>query len=661
MYTWGSNQHGQLGYTLDVNTNKDNVQRVPRKIIAPLKRVDIIGIAASAYHSICFSAEDLYTWGLNRGQLGYPSADDGPIQTVPKKVATLPAPVEMVTAIDNATICLLKNKAVFVFANGGYFRVYFPLDLFADNMARVSMSSVFRPRQMYAPNLITKVTSGGTTVCAVSSMGDVFSFTIPENSNLKPHDLAKSTKAQRIWSLRRRHMAVRDVAVGQEGTVIISTESGSVWTRVRRSTPKVSQREGPKEYKFARVGFLTRIVAVRANSAGAYAAIRNDVELQSMDIEEEGLERDLIMAIPLGEVVDEVIGDSGDQAEPVGSSVASDQCEEEVLKPWSEIFAEMPPPPESCDAALVVRDGHRIYLHKAILACRSTAFQEFLRNPNSTEFIVTMEDNIFEISLPEVGLVAAAQLVHFLYTDKFLDLPEYLDKHKPERLEMILHLRYLATKFQLKQLSDNLTSSWYLILEPRQKLLHNDLRELQSLPHSISAPDAVLALADREVPCHSFILAARCPFFEAMLSGARMGGGWTAHRRKEALAEGSSEFRIQLPHFSYNVISIVLEHIYCDAGIEVFDKVRKENVDAFLEFVIEVMAVANELLLERLKDVCQSVLARFVTLRNVATILEEADTYAAEQLKDACLNYCAINAEAILENRSVPLSIVSNM
>ena len=40
-----------------------------------------------------------------------------------------------------------------------------------------------------------------------------------------------------------------------------------------------------------------------------------------------------------------------------------------------------------------------------------------------------------------------------------------------------------------------------------------------------------------------------------------------------------------------------------------------------------------------------------VTLRNVATILEEADTYAAEQLKDACLDYCAINVEALLENR----------
>jgi inhibitor of Bruton tyrosine kinase len=129
VFTWGSNQHGQLGYSLDLLIHKDNVQKVPRKIISTLKRIDVLGIAASSIHSVCFSVEDLYTWGLDRGQLGYSSGDDGPIQYTPKKVATLPSPVEMVTAIDNATICLLKNKVVLIFANGGYFRVkYSPFD-----------------------------------------------------------------------------------------------------------------------------------------------------------------------------------------------------------------------------------------------------------------------------------------------------------------------------------------------------------------------------------------------------------------------------------------------------------------------------------------------------------------------------------------------------
>lgn len=49
-----------------------------------------------------------------------------------------------------------------------------------------------------------------------------------------------------------------------------------------------------------------------------------------------------------------------------------------------------------------------------------------------------------------------------------------------------------------------------------------------------------------------------------------------------------------------------------------------------------------------------------VTLRNVATILEEADTYAADQLHSACLDYCALNAEALLENRQVRIRKKAN-
>ena len=129
MYSWGSNQYGQLGYTLDLSINKDNSQKLPRKIVSTLKRVYIYGAAASNLHSVCFSEDELYTWGFNKGQLGYTSGEGEPIESIPKKVATLPGPVEMVTAIDNATICLLKNKAVIVFTKHRYFRVRYPLPL----------------------------------------------------------------------------------------------------------------------------------------------------------------------------------------------------------------------------------------------------------------------------------------------------------------------------------------------------------------------------------------------------------------------------------------------------------------------------------------------------------------------------------------------------
>ena len=465
-------------------------------------------------------------------------------------------------------------------------------------------------------------------------------------------------------------MAVRDVAVGQDGAVIISTESGSVRTRIRRAKPKVSRFSGEKEFKFARVGTLTRVVAVRANSAGAYAAIRNDVKLKAIEVERSTLENDLIHSIPLGEVVVSLVDKRGDTLNSSDSEddfeMPNEHC---VRRPsngsWKELFEDLPPAPDSCDIALVGREGIRLYAHKAILACRSASFRDFLKTPSSTKFKTSAIDDMLVVSF-EYGVVAVAQLLHYLYTDRMMSLPEDGENHKKERLEMIIQLRSLAAIFELKQLSDVLRSSSYVVLDP-QPTLRQNLKTLQSLSSSLAPPDAILCLADREVRCHSFILAARCPFFEAMFDSAGMGGGWLASRRRVALAEGTNEFSVQLKHLSYNIMSLVLEHIYCDSEAEVLDSVQKGSVDEFLEFLIEVLAVANELLLDRLKDVCQSILAGFgvvivvfwltaVTLRNVATILDEADTYAAEQLKGACLDYCALNAEALLENRQVGFS-----
>jgi inhibitor of Bruton tyrosine kinase len=435
-------------------------------------------------------------------------------------------------------------------------------------------------------------------------MGDVFSFSLNESAILlKPYEVAKSIKAQRIWSLRRRHMAVRDVAVGQDGTVIISTESGSVWTRIRRAKPKVSHGQGEKEYKFARVGSLTRIVAVRANSAGSYAAIRNDVDIKAIEIEGSQLAEELIMSIPLGKVVEEF----EDSIIEVSDSEDRDGMEGErrsVDTPWENLFIHMPPPPESCDAALIARDGHRIYFHKAMLVCRCPAFANFLANSKSTAFHVEDADGTMEIHFPDISIVTAAVLAYYFYTNEILPLPSHNDYHEPEQQEMVREFRTLASKFGLDHV---LTTSWHIVVtEPT--LLRKHLKNLRT--STLASHDAILCLADRKVPCHSFILQARCPFFGAMLDTAGMGGGWVASRRKEAVAEGTV-IKIQLQHLSWNVMALVLDHIYTDAGGELFDSVHKETIDEFLEFVIEVMAVSNELLLDRLKDICQSILARF--------------------------------------------------
>ncbi|KAK9237790.1 hypothetical protein V1525DRAFT_419148 [Lipomyces kononenkoae] len=108
-YSWGSNRSGQLGYPVEVKTPQDEpVQHSPRKIVAGLKREHIIGVAAYRVHSVAFTDTDLFMWGKNVGQLGFPTTEGSAVELYPP--------------IDNATIGLLANCEVIVFINGGYFK-----------------------------------------------------------------------------------------------------------------------------------------------------------------------------------------------------------------------------------------------------------------------------------------------------------------------------------------------------------------------------------------------------------------------------------------------------------------------------------------------------------------------------------------------------------
>jgi hypothetical protein len=54
-----------------------------------------------------------------------------------------------------------------------------------------------------------------------------------------------------------------------------------------------------------------------------------------------------------------------------------------------------------------------------------------------------------------------------------------------------------------------------------------------------------------------------------------------------------------------------LKYIYADVGTEIFDDVVVQNIDEFSDLVMDVMALADELMLDRLAQICQQVLGRF--------------------------------------------------
>lgn len=114
---------------------------MPRRVVGALKKEVVLGAAASRTHTAVFTTDSLFTWGTNRGQLGYGTAGSS-TQVMPRKVTAVAEPIIMLTATENATACLLDSKDVLVLYHEGYIKIVFPLARFPSKM------QTYRPPQV---------------------------------------------------------------------------------------------------------------------------------------------------------------------------------------------------------------------------------------------------------------------------------------------------------------------------------------------------------------------------------------------------------------------------------------------------------------------------------------------------------------------------------
>lgn len=240
VFSWGSNTYGQLGYSLPLSKNKEPVQLTPRQIFGTIKREPVCGIAASGNHSVVHTLDSLYTFGKNEGQLGIVDSDARSLemQNIPRKVGGVKFShsIVSVSAIENATVCLLSSRDVWVFANYGYSKITFP---------PTSPSNWFRSSKAEMQNLgtwnfnftpVTKIASSGDSICALTTDGQIYSFNVAK-PNTSAQSMSSSTTnpskiraalstPQIVWSNRKTRLGAHDMAVDQNGSIIVVTNAG---------------------------------------------------------------------------------------------------------------------------------------------------------------------------------------------------------------------------------------------------------------------------------------------------------------------------------------------------------------------------------------------------------------------------------------------------
>ncbi|KAI9659653.1 MAG: hypothetical protein M1831_003734 [Alyxoria varia] len=688
VFSWGSNHHGALGQGMP-KTNarqEDFTHPVPKQIFGTLKREIIIGVAASRIHSVAYSINALFTFGANEGQLGITDSHAGTIkfQATPRQVAAsrFSSNIRSVSAIERATICLLESNEVHVLANYGAVKLQFPLDGFENYFLQNSFRAT---KYLKDENHIVKLTGGGDTVCALSSAGEVFTVLIdqvidPNTSSTVSTTHPKKIRAAisqpaRAWSLKKDDMAARDVDVDQDGSIILSTEAGSVWRRVRRTKGSVSEArtraQKAKDFKFMRVPNLTRAIAVRASGSGGYMALRQecDVTRSQIVVNQPSLERDLIRLLPLKELLrtsDEDLANPPPAFwrrpdEMVRMRARLRQCADldaEVIAATRDL------PNDEHDIVLTTSSSDiEIPVHGFIAAGRSPVFRLALQEYRRTgtflnEIFCIKPGDACKFYFPDVDILVLVDLVLYLYTDSFADLWPHAQnptKHDYRFRRTMNDLTRVASRLELP----NLETAVKRRISQAEPSLEMDMELAFHDSAFLDHGDVVVQLSNGQIRVHSRLVSNRCPFFEGLFRG-RSGGQWLAHRRVMGTV------KVDLSHVEIQTFRLVLQHLYADTGEELFDDIVTESLEDFQDLVIDVLAVANELMLNRLSRICQSVIGRYggnmirtematmltstVNVRNACSLLNAIAPSSVTEFKDACLEYLCLNLEPVLFN-----------
>mmetsp|Transcript_22421 Transcript_22421/g.44006 ORF Transcript_22421/g.44006 Transcript_22421/m.44006 type:complete len:716 (+) Transcript_22421:238-2385(+) len=154
--------------------------------------------------------------------------------------------------------------------------------------------------------------------------------------------------------------------------------------------------------------------------------------------------------------------------------------------------------------------------------------------------------------------------------------------------------------------------------QPPVSTLSFDLRRMINNP---ARADVTFIVEDRPLYAHRVIIMARCEPFEVMLAGPM----------REA-----NQREIHLRDQQYHVILALLEFLYTDEVQALTD-----GVD--LNFALDLLAVADQFLVDRLKSLCEIAIQKSISIENVSMMFKTADQRQALSLRRRCFDFILKN------------------
>lgn len=514
---------------------------------------------------------------------------------------------------------------------------------------------------------------------AISNNGEVYVWTCKGNTGSRQQLDKNRVKAKhvtisspkRVWLLKKPYLSATDASLGHHGALIVSTLCGQVF---------VGKAGKDGQYKFNIIPNLQRCIRVCASPSGAFSGIRSEVEVDDITAMPSTLISDIKTSLPhivaaerLDRDIKRITDEYNQKLDDSMRQAADDEMDKEtnamerqkahdvfedglrnaVDSAW-EYAEQLAVRDTTLDAVIhLPGENRKLYCHQCILACRSRFFSRLFKASDfhHPALSIVRHQKCIEIRLmKDYSMAAFHLLLDYLYTDVYMhpmsayystpNLARCSNNNPASPAVVGKDLAALASLFELDELHE---SAIHLFSNVPRPTLTVDLLRLFEEGKAVSRPNICLDLKDGEkVLCHEMIVRQRCEFFGALFEP---GSIWMQSRREQQ----SPYLHVNMSHVSKEVAVPFLRYLYGDLDeMQLFGDICKETADAMMRFLGEMLCLADELLLDRLKSICERALLRFIGLRSVPSLLEASDIFMADALKNACLQFITANVDVLL-------------
>uniref|UniRef100_A0A7N6AWG9 BTB domain-containing protein n=1 Tax=Anabas testudineus TaxID=64144 RepID=A0A7N6AWG9_ANATE len=645
VYTFGLNTFHQLGLA------------PPPVCSKMLKGRTVIGVAAGKFHTVLWTREAVYTMGLNGGQLGYLLDPNGEkCVTAPRQVSALhhkDVTVAMAAASDGATVVVTEKGDVYLLAD-------YQCKKMASrqlNIKKVLVSGGSLDHRV-VPQILNEGGGEKVAILALDEAGRVFCWR------------SSGTSVRQCRWAYGRQVFMSDIALSKNSMMFVTQEGegfGGVWAGEYKKygekkdiNVEVSGHSDAgtlyERIRLEKLPYVHRAVSITMDSKGRnFGVLQADPKTSLYEIPSISPSsfsqhfRSLLDEADEMDSIHDVTLQAGDRTFPAHKYILSmrsdffrkqfmsEQCgndeelDKEVRKSEDAlgcdllIFEKIPPDMLEYALQFIYTDSCEVLVHGSRPRVSGILTgQNKVRGEKNTKVFVYR-------SLP-----AATKGDGDKAKSKGSKPGKKGKGGKAERaganeggVNPVKTLQGVAKKLGLGSLSARLDGVKYENgkINVINKKTGNKPKFYQKKCSYLC--DVTLKSEDgKEFPCHKSVLCARLEYFNSML-----GNHWI---------EATSCTALEMPTSS-EILQVILEYIYTDESPTI-----KESLN--VEFVCNVLVVADQLLITRLKEMCEVVITENLTLKNAAELLEFSTMYNAEQLKLSCLQFIVLNMSALLES-----------